>query len=118
MKLKLWMMTAALLAGTLAMGADAVALGTAAMMAIGCQQYRICNTGKCPLGIATQDPALRARLDVEQSSILLANFLRSLTHELEEFSRMTGHANLHDLSVEDLCTVHSEVSNHTRIQHV
>ena len=52
-------------AKALAMGADAVALGTAVMMALGCQQYRICDTGKCPIGIATQDPALRARLDVE-----------------------------------------------------
>ena len=49
-------------AKALAMGADAVAVATAAMMAVGCQQYRICNTGKCPVGIATQDPALRARL--------------------------------------------------------
>ncbi len=34
---------------------------TAALMACGCQQYRICNTGKCPLGITTQDPELRKR---------------------------------------------------------
>lgn len=40
----------------LAMGTDAVAIASAAMMAIGCQQYRICHNGKCPMGIATQDP--------------------------------------------------------------
>jgi len=105
-------------AKALAMGADAVAIGTAAMMGIGCQQYRICDTGKCPVGIATQDPALRARLDVEKSAAMLANFLRSSTHELEDFARMTGNDNVHGLSVEDLCTANSELSNHTPIEHV
>jgi glutamate synthase domain-containing protein 2 len=105
-------------AKALAMGADAVAIGTAAMMGIGCQQYRICNTGKCPVGIATQDPALRARLDVEKSAAMLANFLRSSTHELEDFARMTGNESVHGLSTSDLCTTNSEVSNHTAIEHV
>jgi hypothetical protein len=41
-----------------AMGADAVAIGTEALSALGCQQDRVCNTGRCPVGIATQDPAL------------------------------------------------------------
>lgn len=105
-------------AKALAMGADAVAIGTAAMMGIGCQQYRICNTGKCPVGIATQDPVLRARLDVEKSADMLANFFRTSTHELEDFARMTGNDNVHGLAVSDLCTTNSEVSNHTSIEHV
>jgi len=46
-------------AKALALGADAVALGTTALMAIGCQQYRICHSGKCPMGITTQNPELR-----------------------------------------------------------
>ena len=45
----------------LAMGADAIAIASAAMIAIGCQQYRICHNGKCPMGIATQDPELRKK---------------------------------------------------------
>jgi glutamate synthase domain-containing protein 2/rubredoxin len=105
-------------AKALALGADAVAIGTAAMMAIGCQQYRICNTGKCPIGIATQDPALRARLDVDRSATMLANFLRSSTEELEDFARLTGNDSIHNLSVGDLCTTNSELSNHTPIAHV
>ena len=44
------------LAKALALGADAVAISTSALIAIGCRQYRVCNTGKCPAGIATQDP--------------------------------------------------------------
>jgi len=104
-------------AKALAMGADAVALGTAAMMALGCQQYRICNTGKCPVGIATQDPALRARFDVEKSAARVANFFEVCTEELREFSRLTGNDNVHDLSPKDLCTTNSEISNHAGIEH-
>jgi methylamine---glutamate N-methyltransferase subunit C len=105
-------------AKALAMGADAVAIGTAAMMAIGCQQYRICNTGKCPVGIATQDPELRARLGVERSAERLANFLSVCTKELKDFARLTGNDDVHRLSAEDLCTTNSEISGHTSIEHV
>jgi glutamate synthase domain-containing protein 2 len=105
-------------AKALAMGADAVAVGTAAMMALGCQQYRICDTGKCPLGIATQDPALRARLDVERSAARVANYFRVSTAELKDFARLSGNDNIHGLSPADLCTTNSEISNHAGIEHV
>jgi glutamate synthase domain-containing protein 2 len=102
----------------LALGADAIALGTAALMACGCQQYRICHTGKCPVGITTQDPELRKRLDVEESARRLANFLRVSNEELKDFARLTGNSDVHDLTADDLCTVNSEISNHTNIEHV
>ena len=63
------------IAKALAMGADAVALATASMMAVGCQQYRICDTGRCPVGIATQDPVLRSRLEVDVSARRVDQFL-------------------------------------------
>ncbi|MCP4688433.1 MAG: FMN-binding glutamate synthase family protein, partial [Desulfobacterales bacterium] len=105
-------------ARALALGADAVALGSSVMMAIGCQQYRACNTGKCPMGIATQDPLLRSRLNIERSAERLANFLKVSTEELKNFARLTGRDNVHDLSISDLCTTNSEISNHTEIRHV
>ncbi len=105
-------------AKALAMGADAVALGTSLMMALGCQQYRICDTGKCPVGIATQDPVLRARLDVEQSASRVANFFKVNTEEIKDFARLSGNENVHFLSENDICTTNSEISNHTNIQHV
>jgi glutamate synthase domain-containing protein 2/rubredoxin len=105
-------------AKALAMGADAIAVGTAAMMAVGCQQYRICNSGKCPVGIATQDPALRARLNVATSAQRVANFFKVTAEELCEFARMTGNDNVHDLAPGDLCTTNSEISNHTEIEHI
>jgi glutamate synthase domain-containing protein 2 len=104
-------------AKALALGADAVAIGTAALMAIGCQQYRICDTGRCPVGIATQDPGLRARLDVDEAARGLANFLRVSTEELKDFARLTGHGSVHELSVRDLVTTSSEISAHTSIPH-
>ncbi len=105
-------------AKALAMGADAVAVGTAAMMAVGCQQYRICDTGKCPVGIATQDPALRARLDVETSAERVANFFKVSTEELKDFARLSGNDDVHGLSPADLCTTNSEISNYAGIEHV
>ena len=105
-------------AKALAMGADAVALGTSLMMSLGCQQYRICDTGKCPVGIATQDPALRARLDVEQSASRVANFFKVSTEEIKDFARLSGNDDVHSLSENDICTTNSEISNNTNIQHV
>jgi glutamate synthase domain-containing protein 2 len=105
-------------AKALALGADAVAIGTAALMACGCQQYRMCGTGRCPMGITTQDPELRARFDIERSARRLENFLRVSTEELKDFARLTGNTSVHGLSVRDLCTTNSEISNHTEIEHV
>lgn len=105
-------------AKALALGADAVAIGTAALMAAGCQQYRICQTGKCPVGVTSQDPELRARLDVEISAGRLENFLRVSTEELRAFARLTGNDDVHGLGVADLCTTSSEISGHTDIPHV
>jgi glutamate synthase domain-containing protein 2 len=102
----------------LALGADAVAIGTAALMACGCQQHRICSTGKCPMGIASQDPALRARFSVDESSRRLLNFLKVSSEELKDFARLTGNDDVHKLAVSDLCTTNSEISNHTAIDHV
>jgi len=102
----------------LAMGADAVAIGTAALMACCCQQYRVCNTGQCPVGCTSQDPELRSRLNIDTSAKRVENFLRVSTEELREFCRLTGHENVNELTREDLCTTNSEISGHTDIEHV
>ncbi len=105
-------------AKALALGADAIAIGTAALMACGCQQYRICNTGKCPMGITAQDPGLRARFNIDESARRLENFLRVSNDELKDFARLTGNDDVHKLSINDLCTANSEISNYTEIEHV
>jgi glutamate synthase domain-containing protein 2 len=105
-------------AKALALGADAVAISTSALIAIGCQQYRVCNTGKCPMGIATQDPDLRRRMDVDQAAKQLENFIRVSNEELKNFARLTANNDVHGLAISDLCTTSSEISNHTTIAHV
>lgn len=92
------------IAKAIAMGADAVALGTAALMAIGCQQYRLCNTGLCPTGVATHDPLLSSRIDIDFSAEHLFNFLEVTKKELETYTRMCGYHQIHDLSLSDLTT--------------
>ena len=92
-------------AKAIAMGADAVAVASAPLIAMACQQYKICGTGMCPMGIATQDEELRARLNQDAAAARVANFLNVSLSELKMFARITGHADLHELSVDDLCTV-------------
>ena len=104
-------------AKALAMGADAIAIASSALIAMACQQYKICGTGMCPMGIATQDKELRARLHEDAAAARVANFLRVSLEELKMFARITGHENLHDLSVEDLCTISREISEYTNIPH-
>lgn len=104
-------------AKAIAMGADAVAVATAALIALGCQQYRICGTGMCPVGIASQDKELRSRLNGEAAAQRVANFLKVSLEELKMFARVTGHERLSDLSAADLCTVSREISEYTNIPH-
>lgn len=104
-------------AKALAMGADAVAIASAALIAAACQQYRICGSGNCPVGIATQDPKLRARMKVDASAKRVANFLNVSTNELKTFARITGHHSVHDLTVDDLVTINREISEYTNIPH-
>ena len=105
-------------AKALAMGANAVAVGTAAMIVAACQQYRICDSGDCPVGVATQDEDLRKRLKIETASKRVENYLNVSTEELKTFARITGHSDVHDLDVNDLCTINSEISDYTEIRHV
>ena len=105
-------------AKALAMGANAIAVGTGAMIAAACQQYKICDTGDCPVGVATQDDELRKRLKIEIASKRVENYLKVSTEELKTFARITGHDDVHDLNINDLCTFNSEISDYTNIRHV
>ena len=105
------------IAKALAMGADAVAVASAALMAAACQQYRICGSGNCPAGIATQEPELRKRLHIEQAAKRTANYLDVTLEELKTFARITGHNSVHGLSTDDLVTINREISEYTNIRH-
>ena len=110
--------TSADFAKALAMGADVIAIATAAMIAIACQQYRICHTGMCPVGVATQNGDLRSRLKVDMSAKRLENYLNVVNGELKSFARITGHYDIHELNNDDIVTTNKEISDFTNIKHV
>ena len=105
-------------AKALAMGADAVAIASAGLIAAACQQYRICGSGNCPVGVATQNPELRARMDIDKAAMRVANFLNVSRSELETFARVTGNHSVHDLSMENLVTTNHDIAKYTQIRHV
>lgn len=104
-------------AKAIAMGADAVAVASAGLIAAACQQFRICGSGNCPVGVATQNPKLRERLKEDAAAQRVGNYLNCTFGELRTFARITGHADIHDLTVDDLCTTSREISEHTDIPH-
>lgn len=72
-------------AKAIALGADAVYIGTAALVALGCHMCQSCYTGKCNWGIATVNPALTKRLNPEVGACRAENLLQAWKHELAEF---------------------------------
>lgn len=105
-------------AKALAMGADAVAISSSALMACACQQYRVCHNGFCPMGVATQDDELRKKVKIDISAKRVYNFLNVSLEELKTFARITGNDDIHKLNVSNLCTTNFEISNFTNIKHV
>ena len=105
-------------AKALAMGADAVAIASAGLIAAACQQYRICGTGNCPVGVATQDPELRKRLKEDAAAQRVANFLNVSLDELRTFARVTGNRSVHGLSVDNLVTTDRDIAEYTDIRHI
>jgi glutamate synthase domain-containing protein 2 len=120
-------------AKSLALGAKADAIGHSAMMALNCNKeipgvtdyegtvgvpagrcYH-CHTGRCPVGVATQDPELRKRLVVEEASERVYNFLTAKTMELQMLARACGKTNVHSLEPEDLAALTIEASAMARV---
>ena len=105
------------IAKALAMGADAVAVASAPLIAAGCQQYRICGSGYCPVGIATQNPMLRKRLNVDEAAARVGNYLILTTQELKMFARISGVADIHGLGIGNLITTDESIAKYTGIRH-
>ena len=128
-------------AKALALGADAVSIGVAALLALGCNSatYRDhrgvavdvsgdyaalgtrpgacahCHTGSCPVGITTQDAALEARLDPVRAATAVANYLRALTMEVTALARACGKSSVHHLEPEDLAALTVEAAAMARV---
>lgn len=86
----------------IALGADCVAIASAAMIAMGCRVCTQCMRGKCPYGITSQDPELRKRLNPEKAATKLVNFLKAMTEEIKMLTMLSGHDDIRQLSKEDL----------------
>src|SRR6202165_3236327 len=122
-------------AKALAMGADAVAIGQGVLMALGCNRpdYRSngdrvdatadyaalgtspgychhCHTGKCPVGITTQDEVLERRITGEEGARRLRNYFNVMTMELTTLARACGKSNVHHLEREDLVALTVEAA--------
>ena len=127
-------------AKALALGADAVSIGVAALVALGCNRasypsrpddhdgaqvdvtndYQAlgaapgrcshCHTGRCPVGITTQEPDLEARLDPELGARRVANYLRVLAMEVTALTRACGKSDVHHLEPEDLVALTVEAA--------
>ena len=118
-------------AKALALGADAVAIGTAALVALGDNdpaheaEYRKLGStagayddwqeGRDPAGITTQDPILAARLDPVAAGRRLANYLAVLTLEAQTIARACGKSHLHNLEPEDLVALTIEAAAMARV---
>jgi glutamate synthase domain-containing protein 2 len=118
-------------AKAMALGADAIYIGTAALIALNCnkplyvEDYRKlgaepyachhCHTGRCPVGITTQDPELMKRLPIEEAAERVANFLHAMTLEIQMLARACGKADVHDLEPEDMRALTVEAAAITRI---
>jgi len=110
--------TSADIAKAIALGADAVALATASLISIGCIQARICHTGNCPVGIATQNEQLRELLDTKKAVEGFVNFYSATNEELKIFGRTNGINDIHNLTLNDVVTDSNIVAKFTDIKHV
>ena len=113
-------------AKAIALGADAIYIGTAALISLNCNKpiyvedyeklgtephfCHHCHTGRCPVGITTQDPELMKRLDIEQGAERVSNLLRAMTLEIQMLARACGKSDVHHLEPEDMAALSMEAS--------
>ncbi len=113
-------------AKALALGADATSIGSAAMVALGCNRAvyiddyeelgtapgycHHCHSGRCPVGITTQDPYLEKRLKPKQGSKWLRNYLATMVLELQTLARACGKSHVLNLEPEDMVALTVEAA--------
>ena len=95
----------------MALGADAVAVSNSAMQAVGCIAARMCNSNNCPVGVATQKPELRARLDVQVGAQKLARYFGASVELMQVLARACGHNSLSDFVHRDITTWKKEMAD-------
>lgn len=113
-------------AKAMALGADAIYIGTAALIGLNCNRplyvddyHKLgtephfchhCHTGQCPVGITTQDPELMKRLPIDEAAERITNLLRAMTLEIQMLARSCGKSDVHHLEPEDMAALTPEAS--------
>ena len=113
-------------AKAMALGADAIYIGTAALIALNCNRplyvedyHKLgtephfchhCHTGLCPVGVTTQDPELMKRLPIDEGAERVTNLLRAMTLEIQMLARACGKSDVHHLEPEDMAALTPEAS--------
>ncbi|EIJ42029.1 glutamate synthase family protein [Beggiatoa alba B18LD] len=113
-------------AKAIALGADAVAIGTGALIALGCnkaqylEDYQVlgtvagychhCHTGLCPAGITTHRPELQARLDPQTGAKYLENYLKTMVLDMQTLARACGKTHVLNLEPEDMVALTVEAA--------
>ena len=113
-------------AKAMALGADAIYIGTAALIALNCNRplyvedyHKLgtephfchhCHTGRCPVGVTTQDPELMKRLPIDEGAERVTNLLRAMTLEIQMLARACGKSDVHHLEPEDMAALTPEAS--------
>ena len=95
----------------MALGADAIAVSNSAMQAVGCIAARMCNSNNCPVGIATQKPELRKRLDVQTGAERLARYFGASVELMQVLARACGHSSLDQFCQDDITTWKREMAD-------
>jgi len=103
-------------AKALALGADAVFCATSLLIAMGCTSCRLCYLGKCPVGITTQDPELRKKLDIEIASQKIASYIKNCTEEIKIIAGACGENNIHNLNKGHLRALNSEIAKIAKVK--
>jgi len=101
-------------AKALALGADAVALVSAIEIAAGCIMCGQCATGRCPVGICTQDPELRKKIGggkgIDEAAKWIANYMKAVTKEIAQLAAACGHKSVREFNKEDLRAITIEAA--------
>ena len=104
------------MAKALALGADGIFLAFPILVSMGCIYCKKCYLGKCPKGIATQDPDLRGRLDIGEAAERVSRFIKNCTEEIKMISGAVGKDDIYKLSPDDMRAMNSEIAVISKIK--
>ncbi|MBF0275345.1 MAG: FMN-binding glutamate synthase family protein [Nitrospinae bacterium] len=97
-----------------AMGAEAVYISSSAQMAMGCIRCRACHTGRCPVGICSQEG--KVTLDIDSATKSITNFVKGAVDEIEILCRLVGRNSIHSLTLDDLAALDEDTSRIVGVQ--